>query len=192
MALDTYAALQSSVVSWSNRSDLAALIPDFIQIAEERMNRALRVRQMEVALAPTDIADGIIAVPADTVCVKSLWIVGRESEPLSPATFDTIVSRGADGTPAYYAWQGDSFHFDGVGTVAGVLYTKIPALSDSAPSNWLLAASPSAYLSGALCEAFNYLRNQTERDRWDGRFQQALNDISGADMRDRFGGPLTL
>jgi hypothetical protein len=192
MALSTYSELQTSVAAWLSRSDLTALIPDFIRLAEERLNRALRVRQMEVALAETAVADGVIAVPADTCGVKALWIVGHETAPLASATFDFIKTRGSEGVPANYAWQGDSFHFDGAGSVAGVLYTKIPALSDAATTNWLLTAHPSAYLFGTLAEAFSYARNQAERDRWDGRFQQAVNDIGGADMRDRFSGPLTV
>lgn len=190
MAITTYSELQSTVASWLHRSDLSAVIPDFITLAEERMNRALRVRQMEAALAETAIASGAIAVPADTVGVKTLWIVGYETAPLRSQTFDYIKSRGSEGVPACYAWQGDNFHFDGAGTVTGVLYTKIPALSASNTSNWLLSAHPSAYLRGALLEACIYLRDEAGIAFQESAFTQALADIAGVDMRDRFGGPL--
>jgi hypothetical protein len=190
MALGTYSDLQTAVASYLHRSDLTAVIPDFITLAEERMNRALRVRQMEVVLAETAITDGAIAVPADTAGVKTLYIVGYESSPLLPQSYDFIVSRGSDGVPAYFAWQVDSFLFDGSGTVTGVLYEKIPALSVSNTTNWLLTAYPSAYLHGALMEACVYLRDEAGIAFFDGKFQQALGEIAGSAMRDSYSGPL--
>ena len=92
MALGTYSDLQAAVVGWSNRSDLAALIPDFIMLAEERMNRELRVRQMETPLAATAIASNTIAVASNTVGVKTLWITGYESEPLEAQTYAYVRS----------------------------------------------------------------------------------------------------
>ena len=190
MAIATYSDLQTAIAIWSNRSDLTAAIPDFITLAEERMNRALRVRQMETALAETAIADNVIAVASNTVGVKSLWVVGNEGAPLLPQTYDFVLSQGTQGVPAYYAWQGSNFHFDGSGTVAGGLYAAIPARSADNTTNWLLTAYPSLYLAGALTEAFIYVQNDKERDRWNNRFLQTLADIQGADMRDRLSGPL--
>jgi hypothetical protein len=190
MAITTYSELQASVAAWAHRSDLSAVIPDFITLAEERMNRDLRVRQMEVALAETAIASNVIAAPADTAGVKTLWIVGYETAPLTPQTFDFVKANGTEGVPAHWAWQGDNLYFDGSGTVTGVLYEKIPALSASNTTNWLLTAAPSLYLFGALAEAFVYVRNPEEALLWDGRFKQALAEFSGSDMRDRLSGPL--
>src|SRR5205085_11367804 len=96
----TYTGLQSSVANWLNRSDLTALIPDFITLAEERLNRALRVRQMEVSLDETAIADNIIAVPVGTVAVKSLWPSGYETAPLKHQSFDFVLSQGGAGVPS--------------------------------------------------------------------------------------------
>jgi len=192
MAITTYAQLQTSVSGWLNRSDASALIPDFITLAEERVNRKLRVKEMETPLAATAITNNAIAVPANTVGVKTLWIEGYETSPLLPATYEYVLSRGSEGIPCNWAWQGSNLYFDGAGTVQGVLYRDIPALSNTNTTNWLLTAHPSAYLFGALAEAFNWARNDKERDRWDARFQQTLSEISGADMRDRFSSPLVV
>lgn len=42
-----YVEVQAQVANWMNRDDLTAMIPDFIVLTEERMNRDLRTRQME-------------------------------------------------------------------------------------------------------------------------------------------------
>ena len=190
MALGTYSELQASAIGWSNRSDLAALMPDFIALAEERMNRELRVRQMESALAETAISANAIPVASNVVGIKTLWIVGHESAPLKAQTYESVLTMGSEGIPTHWAWAGDGLHFDGSGTVKGVVFEAIPALSDTNTTNWLLTKYPSLYLAGALTEAFIYVQNDKERDRWNNRFLQTLADIQGADMRDRLSGPL--
>lgn len=192
MALSTYSALQTAIVNWTNRSDLASIIPDFITLAEERINRDLRVKQMEAALASTAITNNRIAVASNIVGVKTLWISGYEDSPLVARTYEFLLTQGTDGVPAGWAWQGGNLYFDGTGTVTGVVYEAVPALSDSNTTNWLLTANPSLYLAGALVEAFIYVRDQARVDMWNGRFMATLADIQGADMRDRLSGPLVV
>ena len=45
MALANYTDLQASIASWMVRTDLAAVIPDFVAIAEARINADVRLRQ---------------------------------------------------------------------------------------------------------------------------------------------------
>jgi hypothetical protein len=47
MALSTYTELKAAVASWLARADLTSTIPDFITLAEAKLNRTLRTRQME-------------------------------------------------------------------------------------------------------------------------------------------------
>lgn len=58
MSLTNYTDLQAEVATYLQRSDLTAVIPDFIAIFEAAANRKLRVRQMEAssALVPSTVA----------------------------------------------------------------------------------------------------------------------------------------
>lgn len=190
MAISTYSQLQSAIASWSNRSDLTSVIPDFITLAEERMNRALRVRQMETALAETAITDNAVAVASNTVGVKTLWIAGYEDSPLLAQSYESLLTMGTEGIPTHWAWAGSNFHFNGTGSVEGVVYAAIPALTDNNTTNWLLTAHPSLYLAGALVEAFEFIEDEKRRNRWNARFLATVESIQGADMRDRLSGPL--
>jgi len=38
MAISTYSELQTAVKNWSKRADLDSMIPDFIRLAELRVN----------------------------------------------------------------------------------------------------------------------------------------------------------
>ena len=44
MALGTYSELKTSIANYLNRDDLTAVIPDFITLTENRLDRELRVR----------------------------------------------------------------------------------------------------------------------------------------------------
>ncbi|MBB3226995.1 hypothetical protein FHW69_001596 [Luteibacter sp. Sphag1AF] len=49
--INDYSTLQAAVAAWLSRADLAARIPDFIQLAEARISAEIRVRQMDAALS---------------------------------------------------------------------------------------------------------------------------------------------
>lgn len=189
MALSTYSELQASVIAWSSRSDLATLVPDFIRLAEDRMNRSLRVKQMEEVFYNT-VVDCTMNLESGTVGIKSIWIEGKPESPLLSRSYDEVLRLGTTGTPTAWAWQGDTLYFDGDADVQGVRYKEIPALSDEDDTNWLLTSHPTAYLYGSLAEVFSYTRNMPQAEQFRLRFEAALGDIMGADMRDRFAGPL--
>lgn len=185
-----YGWLLASVTSWLNRPNLAAQVPDFIRLAEERLSRALRVQQMEAVMAPGVISNGAIAMPADAVAVKTLWIAGFEASPLKAKTYDALLASGNQTVPTAYAQVGSALYFNGAGTVNGVVYGQIPTLSSDAPSNWLLTQYPSAYLFAALVEGTLFTMNDAAAQMWEGRLGKVLDEIAGNDQRDTYSGPL--
>lgn len=188
--ITTYTELKAAIATWIHRTDLTSVIPDFIALAEERMNRHLRTREMEVTLAETTIVDGRIAMPAGTVAVKTLWVPNYEATPLRAQPYEQVVSMGTNSIPTAWARQGGDLVFDGNGTVQGVLYEGIDALGDSNASNWVLASHPSVYLFGALAEASTYVKNTEDAMLYMQRMDKAMDEISGNSMRDSVGGPL--
>ena len=47
MSIDTYSDLQASIADWLNRSDLAGVIPDFIELVDARLNRLQLTREVK-------------------------------------------------------------------------------------------------------------------------------------------------
>ena len=186
----TYAELQTSIAQWMHRSDLTLVIPDFISLTEEKLSRHLRTKDNELTLAPTAIVNNRVTIPSDVVAVKSLWLEGYESSPLKAQSLETVIANGVQGLPAMFAWQGNELVFDGTGTVTGVLYQKIPALTNSNTSNWVLASYPSVYLFGALQEANMFIKNTGEATMWNGRFESVLNEVNATDSVGLYSGPL--
>lgn len=181
----TYTELQAQIASWLNRTDLTAIIPDFIALTEERVNRHLRVRQMEVVLPLTTIVDNLITPPVGTIDVKTLWLDGYEGTPLHIQSFESAQAWQTDTLTTLYAWKGTDLYFNGSGEVRGVLYERIPAIA-TASTNWLSEDAPSVYLFGGLMEAAMYIGN--DPSMYQARFDQALNELQGNNKR--YNGPL--
>jgi hypothetical protein len=66
-------------------------------------------------------------------------------------------------------------------------YAKIPALSDSNTTNWLLTESPDLYLYGALAQTAPYLKEDERMGVWAGLYQKLFDDMMLADERARIG-----
>jgi hypothetical protein len=56
-------------------------------------------------------------------------------------------------------------------------YQKIPVLSGSNPTNWLLTAYPDLYLFGTLAEAELLAKDGASGQGWKGRRDDVCNDI---------------
>ena len=193
MAISTYAQLQTAVADWLHRSDLTAIIPDFVVLAEERLNKKLRTRFQEVALTSTAIdASYQVAIPSNTLAVKSLWrVAGGMNYTLQAKTLEDVVYRQQGLEATCYAWEGSTWRFDGNGNVAGVLYRSIPDLATNS-TNWLLAAHPSLYLFATLAEAASYIRDTEAEMAWRARAEGVIAELNRVAHADSFSGPLTV
>jgi hypothetical protein len=160
MAFANYSDLQASIANWLNRDDLTAQIPDFIAMAEARFNRELRTIQM-VKRATATTSNEFVAVPADWLEAKDLDIGGQ---PLAFITQDKLTewkNNKVTGKTRFYTIVGKEFELFPAPTsdvtVEMTYYAKIPSLSISNTSNWLLTKAPDLYLYGSLQQASTFL-----------------------------------
>ena len=186
MALNTYAALQTAIGDWLNRADLVSQIPDFITLAEARFNRELRTSQMEMRISPS-VTGANYALPADwleTINFSYLGASGYEQPLLyiDPARYGAQASVTLDGPTRYFTQIGTSYYILPPPTTATTFYLtyrqKIPALSNSNTSNWLLARSPDLYLYGSLLMAEPYLQNDERIQLWAAAAQKTIADMN--------------
>lgn len=193
MAISTYSELQTAVANWLHRDDLTTVIPDFVTLAEDRLNRRLRTRFQESALTATAIdASYLVAIPANTLAVKSLWrVAGGMNYTLQAKTLEDVVYRQQGLEATCYAWEGATWRFDGTGTVAGVLYRTLPPLASNS-TNWLLTAHPGLYLYATLAEAANYVQDVENEGKWRAAAEGLIAELNRTAQNDSFSGPLTV
>ena len=189
MAFTSYTTLKTKIAEYLARTDLDAQIPDFIRLAEERLRRELRIRQMlKVATASTTASDSTVSLPADFLAMKEMHL---DTTPVSTLTFQTTSNffRNArvtdSGKPVHYTLLGSEFQFapipDSNYTLRMVYYYKPDLLSDSNPSNLFLANAPDLLLYGTLAEAEPYLMNDERLATWAQLYERGLQALRTSD-----------
>jgi hypothetical protein len=186
-----YAQLQSNIADFLNRTDLTAVIPTFIGLAESQMERALRVRQM-IERSTAEIDTQYSALPADFLEAKTFKITS--SRPIQPVEFVTPeqmdnaeqLSAGANGIPKYFTVVGNQIRVhpspDATYDAELTYFSKLPKLSNSNTSNWLLMSSPDAYLYGSLMQSAPYLKDDERVAVWGTLYNTAIEAIKTADQ----------
>ncbi len=191
MALATYSDLQAAIAGFLNRDDLTSVVPDFIALAEAAHARDIRHWRMETR-ATTPFSDRYTDLPEDWLETLRLTMGNAASGYRALA----LVSRDqmermragrhdAAGVPQYYAHPGGGIEVFPTPTEeyasAELLYiAKVPALSDSATTNWLLTAAPDAYLYGALIHSAPYLVADPRIAVWGGLYGAAVQALNAS------------
>lgn len=210
MAVNTYAKLQSSISDILNREDLIADVTKYssgtiegivkraISRVEYRVQRDLRVRQMETSSALTLTAgNSIVALPTDFLSTRLAYITGSPIKVITQTTLDGIYTEfagSANQKPAKFAISGNNMHVmptpDATYSLQLYYYQEIPPLTDSNTSNWLLLDAPDVYEYGALVECTVYLRDDPRLQVWMGLYNEAVRLLNGDDSTARFTGVL--
>ena len=179
----TWAELRASIAQWLNRDDLEDKIPEFIAFAERKFNRVLNVPERETSATLAALAE-TVAVPADLWAIRSVYPHSDPRKTLRQMSLSGLrdsYTSAATGRPLGYAVQGSNLVLGPIPASAynlKVTYQQtIPALGESQPTNWLLAAHPDLYLYGALFEADTYLVNDQRLPLWKGRMEEILTEI---------------
>jgi hypothetical protein len=190
MSISNYAELKTATANWLARSDLTSIIPDFITLAEAKLNRILRLRSMENTTTGT--VGEYVALPTGFVEMRSLTATdGASTWTLTYVPPDQIGID--DSAPIEYSLIGDSIYFKGTSssyTYKLTYYKKFDALSGGV--NWLITNAPDVYLYATLLEAAPYIQDDQRIQVWESRLAIAVNDLRTTDRGDRYGAALTV
>ena len=167
------------------------VIPDFIALAEDRVNRRLRLRSMETRVQ-ADVSSEYAALPDDFLAMRNLQLNTSPRTRLEYATPEYLDARYGDSTatgqPVFYTLVGGEIQFapvpGGTYTTEMDYYAKFDIASDS--TNWLLTNAPRTYYYGALAEARRYLKDDARAAEYDSLFELSLQDVERADQRDQY------
>ena len=169
-AFKTKGALSDAIAAWLNRDDLATRIPDFIRLAEARMNRLLRDPDQIVQTTVT-VTSGDGDLPADFGQMIAFGPAGTRLTQVTPGEFGTYNSRA--GNMQVFAVVGTRLKTlpTSSGPVPIAYYRTITPLVADGDTNWLLTRAPDLYLWGSLLQAEFYGWNDERlpliRNGWD-------------------------
>ena len=200
MALGTFTELKDAIADWLDRSDLTARIPDFITLAEARLNRDLRIRPMEVrSTMETTASQQYFNLPGGYIQMRNIQINTNPITPLeyiTPEMLDRLYGSNTTGKPRAYTLIGDEIQLapipDSDYTVEMAFYEKFTPLGDGSAgtttSNWLTLNAPDVLLYGSLLEAEPFIKNDERVNLWINAYNSAITRIQDSDARDRHSG----
>lgn len=200
MSLDTYDDLKSSLIDTLDRDDLAARVDDFIDLAESRHKRDIRIREMLVR-EPLTIDDRYVDIPAGYLQAKTLRILTNQNgDAIRDTVLDFVnehemnrIRRDTKTTPRAFAVH-VSFEFnvqpdqDYGGEI--IYYKALTPLSDNDPVNALLTRAPDAYLYGSLLAAAPFLDDDERVGLWAELYSTTRDRLREDDQRALHPGPL--
>jgi hypothetical protein len=198
MALDgTYTGLLASVASWLHRSDMTAIIPDLVVLAEARIARDLRLRrQVTSATLATIAATQAVALPSDYLEMENLSLtsggVDNSLEYINIERMNLNYPAGnGDGIPVVYTFEGSNILLgprpDAVYSMPIYYYARMAALTVT-PTNWLLTNHPNIYLFGALAEAGDWVQDTENVAKWEAKYKAGVAALTVSDDNSMFSG----
>lgn len=172
MAITTYGELKTAVAAWLNKSNLTAVIPDFIALAEIDMRRDLRVAAMET-LATGTLGGNTLAHP-DRFVEARRFVVGTDVYAYrTPEEYQNLINSSQN----VFTSIGTSLYI--LGGTAGDTYSLIykagfAALTGDGNTNWVLTNAPDIYLSGACRHGSAYLKDKEAELDWAARYSAGI------------------
>jgi len=183
MPLATYADLKAAIAGWNlDRSDLP--VADLIALAEARLNRDVHVRMAETDTPLAGVMGSrLIALPAGFLEPIALFAappgLGRRELRFFPPGMETSA---AAGLPEFWAVDGANVAFERPCDQAYAFVLRsvqaLAALSDAAPTNWLLTQAPDLYLAACNVETALWLEDDEQAVRWQERYADALGSVN--------------
>ncbi len=197
MSITNYSELQTAVKNWLNRADLDNRIPEFIALAEHRINRQLYTKGNE-GRATTSMVPGqqYYSLPDDFLQARNVQMSTASGvkalDYRTPAQMDWEYPSDASAEPMVFTIIGDEIQLKpvpgGTNTFELAYFKKLDPLSVSNTTNWLTANAPDLLLYGALLEAEPFLFNDQRVAVWNGLFDRAIGDINYQEQNGRYSG----
>lgn len=192
MAFTNYNELVTTVASYLARSDLTSIVPTFVQLAQERMTRDLRTREM-LKLSTTTATDSTVELPIDFLEMREIHFQGNPPVTLeyqSPDKFFRNHLTTTSGQPYYFTIIGYEMQFaptpDNNQVLQMLYYNKPTFISPIVSSNLYLANYPDALLYATLAEAEPYLMNDARLQVWASMYERAISNIMNNDIGKKF------
>ena len=184
MAIQTFSDLKSAIINWVADSTITNYLDDIVLVAEKRLQRDLRIREIETALSDT-MSSGEVDIPTSGgesvfIGIKHARLDVAGGHPLEVAEADWLYkkfpNRTSTGRPNYIAIDIDKFIFgqfpDTDYDVKGTVYKRPLVLSVTNATNEWTDGAPDALLFACLAETAPFLREDERVPVWENKYNQ--------------------
>lgn len=197
MSITTYAELKTAMADFLNRDDLTAVIPTFISLAEAQIARDVRHWKQEKRVT-TSVDERYENLPNDWLEIKLVALTtGKMLQTVSMSEMAEMrAASGTAATPRYVRLTADQIEFyptpNAATDISMLYYARIPALSDTETTNWLLTDAPDVLLYGALMHSAPYLTDDARVPVWNSLYQAGVEKLNLESQKGRTAGPMRM
>jgi hypothetical protein len=198
-----YTQLVQSIQDYTQNEETSFVsnIPNFVQQAEERINRSIMIPELRKnATASTTTDNKYLARPSDFLAVFSLAVIDGDGDYTYLLDKDVNFIREAypsastTGLPLYYS----QFDGDSTGTEGNFILGPTPDASYdvelhyyydpesivTAGTSWYGTNAEAALLYGSLIEAYTYMKGENDLvGLYTQRYNEAMGQLTGLDIR---------
>jgi hypothetical protein len=191
-----YGELKAAIANRLGRTNLTAVIPDFVMLAEPRLYHGFR--DIEVSVEPLRLramlareTTSLDALPDRYLSIDRLTISdGAGPRSLEFVTPERFANQAPTGFARYYTHQDGGIAIEGGTPAVFALsyYRRFPALVADSDTNWLLTNFPNLYLYSALIEAYAHLKDDMRIPTAARMYAAAANALIESDLAERHSG----
>ena len=194
--MQNYGTLKSFIADFLARDDLTSQIGTFITLTEQRMSRELDIALLErTTQSSVSAGQQFVSLPTDLRSIREVAYVDGGTRQglhyLSPSQLDERKRSTTTDALAFYSITANELELlappSKALTLEFVYNEGVAALTDSEPTNTVLARHGDCYLQGALHQAFAFLQDEQRAQYHDALFTRALAEIKKDSDRLRFG-----
>lgn len=199
MAISTYSELLTAAANWLARSDLTSRIPEFVTLAQARINRQVKAQAMETKSTSFSINAEYVNVPSDFIEARHFYITSTNPNAvlryMPPDSMTDIYPSDNTDQPGYYAVVGTQFRFspapDATYTSTLVYYAKPATLvATSQETNSLFPTNADLYLYATLLESVAFVKDDPRIQIWKAGYDEALFNVNKSANSSRYGGSM--
>lgn len=191
MAISNYSELKAAVADWMVRNDVTSSAGDFVALAEASINRTLGPVNTDATLTGTEGSRRVDVSALSIVQPIALHLVvygDEEQVTLRPDGSFPYLDVSAQ--PSFAAFEGDFIDFNTLldqPYSMRLTYQARLALSDAAPTNWLLTQHPDLYLAACIAWGGLYIEDDAKAAKWESIASRALREVANVESRKRRG-----
>ncbi len=183
MSITNYTELKAALPNWMTRGDMASQAADCIALGEAGLNRELPAVEIDVTL--TGIVDSRALDISAQNCVAPIALFvaqsGLDEVELTPLADGTFPYRISSAYPRAWAMDGININLDCPVDQAYPFRFRFQqkfALSDAAPTNWLLTNHPDLYLAATVVWGSVFIQDaDNSLPRWASILNSALPSV---------------
>lgn len=196
-----YSEIVEASLSFADRTDTetVAKIPVFIKMVESKINRVLRIQEIEAVETFIPFEDGddpgsYVILPSNFSEIREATVFNEDTNEyytmqyITPKVFNDLVKNPFLPVGKQYAGQiiytikSDllltNATFSNGGGIKIQYYKKVTPLTEADPENEISVFYPDAYIAGIVFEISSFVKNPDAAAAWNARFDSILGELT--------------